>query len=166
MLTILILTGSCITGCDNISTTKLLDAFVDPILEVKRTITVPLNEKNASGISGTATFKEYVGSDAEAGSTSIKNLDIQIQNAAAGRSYAAYIYSGNSCSTPGTIWNDDGYTARSFIANDDGTGERSYTVDIDITDINGKVLVIHEQIDADDLENGKQVSCGVITLSE
>ena len=166
LLTILILTGSCITGCDNISTTKLLDAFVDPILEVKRTITVPLNEKNASGISGTATFKEYVGSDSEAGSTSIKNLDIQIQNAAAGRSYAAYIYSGNSCSTPGTIWNDDGYTARSFIANDDGTGERSYTVDIDITDINGKVLVIHEQIDADDLENGKQVSCGVITLSE
>ena len=166
LLTILILTGSCITGCDKISTTEFLDAFVDPILEVKRTIPVTLNEKNASGISGTATFKEYVGADSEAGSTSIKNLDIEIQNAVAGRSYAAYIYTGNSCSTPGTIWNDDGYTARSFIANDDGTGERSYTVDIDITNINGKVLVIHEQIDADDLENGTQVSCGVITLSE
>lgn len=166
LLTILILTGSCITGCDKISTTEFLDAFVDPILEVKRTIPVTLYEKNASGISGTATFKEYVEADSEAGSTSIKNLDIEIQNAASGRSYAAYIYTGNSCSTLGTIWNDDGYTARSIIANDDGTVERSYTVDIDITDINGKVLVIHEQIDADDLENGKQVSCGVITLSE
>ena len=166
MLTILILTGSCLTGCDKIKTTEFLDAFVDPILEVKRTISVTLNEKNASGISGTATFKEYVGTNSEAGSTSIKNLDIEIQNAVPGRNYAAYIYTGNSCSTPGTIWNDDGYTAHSFIASDDGTGELSYTVDIDINDINGKVLVIHEQSDSGELENGKQISCGAITLSE
>ena len=166
MLTILILTVSCITGCDNISTTKILDAFTEPILELKRTIPVTLNEKDASGISGTVTFKEYVGSDSEAGSTSIQNLDIEIQNAGAGRDYAAFIYTGDSCTTPGTIWNDDGYTPHPFTTNDDGTGKRSYTVDIDITDINGKVLVLHEQIGSDDLENGKQVSCGVITLSE
>ena len=74
MLTILILTGSCLTGCDNISTTKLLDAFTEPILEVKSTISVTLNAKNASWVSGTATFKEYEGSDSEAGSTSIKKF--------------------------------------------------------------------------------------------
>ena len=96
----------------------------------------------------------------------LRSFDIEIQNAVAGRYYAAYIYSGNSCSTPGTIWNDDGYTAHSFTPEDDGTGQRSYTVDIDIADINGKVLVIHEQIEDGDLVNGKQVSCGVITLSE
>lgn len=166
MLTILILTGSCITGCDNFSTTEFLDAFTEPILELKRTISVTLNEKDASGISGTATFKEYEGSDSEVGSTTIKNFDIEIQNAGVGRNYAAYIYTGDSCSTPGTIWNDDGYIAHPFMTNDDGTGQGSYTVDINIADINGKVLIIHEQIDADDLENGKQVSCGVITLSE
>lgn len=166
MLAILIL-AACFAGCENLSTTELLDAFTQPILRLNRTITVTLSEKNDSGISGTATFKEYVGSDTEdVGSASIRNFDVQIQGAVAGRKYAAYIYSGSSCNTPGSIWNDDGYTAFSFTTDNDGTASRSYTVDIDITDINGKVLVIHEQVGAGDLVDGTQVSCGVISSSE
>lgn len=166
LLTVLILTA-CFTGCENLSTTKLLDAFTDPILKLNRTITVTLSEKNKSGISGTATFKEYVGSDTEdVGSSSIRNFDVEIQGAVVGRKYAAYIYSGNSCDIPGSIWENDGYTAYSFTVDDDGTANRSYTIDIDITDINGKVLIIHEQVDAVDLADGTQVSCGVITSEE
>lgn len=167
LLTILIFAACFITGCDNFSSTEFLDAFTEPILELKKTITVTLSEKNESGISGTATFKEYVGSDAEeVGSASIRNFDLQIQGAVAGRKYAAYIYSGSSCDTPGSMWEDDGFTAYSFTANDDGTASRSHTVDIDITDINGKVLVIHEQVDDGDLADGTQVSCGAIISSE
>ena len=167
LLTILILAACLSTGCDNLSTTEFLDAFTEPILELNRTITVTLSAKNESGISGTAKFMEYVGANSEqVGSASIRNLDIQIQGAVSGRKYAAYIYSGNSCDTPGSIWTDDGYTAYSFTADTDGTAIRSYTVDIDITDINGKVLVIHEQVDAGDLADGTQVSCGVITSTE
>lgn len=166
LLTIFI-SASCFTGCDNFSTTELLDAFTEPILKLNKTITVTLNEKNESGISGTATFEEYVASDSEqVGSTSIRNFDIEIQGAVAGRKYAAYIYSGSNCDIPGSILEDEGYTAYSFIADNDGTASRSYTVDIDITDIDGKVLVIHEQVDAGALADGTQVSCGVINSSE
>ncbi len=167
LLTIFIFAACFITGCDNISTTKVLDIFTEPILKLNRTITVTLSEKNESGISGTATFKEYVGADTEnVGLASIRNFDVQIQGAVAGRKYAAYIYSGSSCDIPGSIWEDEGYTAYSFTADDDGTASGSYTVDIDITDINSKLLVIHEQVDAGDLAAGTQVSCGVIISSE
>ena len=167
LLTIFIFAACFITGCDNVSTTELLNVFTEPILRLNRTITVTLSEKNDSGISGTATFKEYVGSDTEiVGSASIRNFDVQIQGAVAGRKYAAYIYTGSSCDIPGSIWEDEGYTAYSFTADDDGSASHSYTVDIDITDINNKLLVIHEQVDAGDLATGSQVSCGVIISSE
>ena len=172
LLTILILAACCFTtGCESGSSTRfsteLLKAFDEGFLDLNQTVTVTLNEKNGSGITGTATFTEYVGSNTEdVGSASIRNLDVEIQGAVSGRKYAAYIYSGNSCDTPGSIWTDDGYTAYSFTADTDGTAIRSYTVDIDITDINGKVLVIHEQVDAGDLADGTQVSCGVITSTE
>ena len=105
------------------------------------------------------------------GSTAIRNFDVEIQNAVAGRKYAAYIYSGDSCDTPGNIWDVDGFDSYSFIADEDGTGSRSYLTDVTIdndseTGILGKVLVIHEQVDSGDLVDGTQVSCGVITLSE
>ncbi len=166
MLTILILAACFITGCEGRTSTKLLDVLSDPILDLNRTVTVTLNEKNGSGITGTAIFTEYVESDSEqAGSTTIRNFDVEIQNAVPGRRYTAVIYSGNSCDTLGSIWLVDGFAALSFVADEDGTGSRSYLVDLTIdtnpeTDILGKVLVIH------DLADGTQVSCGVINLTE
>ncbi len=172
MLTILILAACFITGCENLTTTELLDAFTEPILVKNRTITVTLTEKNGSGITGTATFTEYIDSDTEdIGSTIIRNFDVEIQNAGPDRKYAAYIYSGDSCDTPGSIWDVEGFDSYSFTTDVNGIGNRSYLVDLTFdtnseTDINGKVLVIHEQIGSGDLADGTQVSCGVITLTE
>ncbi len=169
--TILILAACFITGCESGSSTRfsteLLEAFDEGFLDLSQTVTATLQEKDSSGITGTATFTEYVGSDTEStGSGTIRNFDVEIQNAVSGRKYAAYIYSGNSCDAPGNIWRVDGFPSYSFTADEDGVGIRSYTIDLTITDIVGKVLVIHEQIGDGDLADGTQVSCGVITRTE
>ncbi|MDE0638202.1 MAG: hypothetical protein OXI43_20370 [Candidatus Poribacteria bacterium] len=172
VLTIFIFAACFITGCENRTSTKLLEALSDPLLELNRTVTVTLTEKDGSGITGTAIFMEYVDSDTEqVGSTTIRNFDVEIQNAVPGRKYAAYIYSGSSCDAPGSIWDVESFNAYSFTADENGMGERSYLTDLTIdtnpaTDILGKVLVIHEQVGAGDLADGTQVSCGVITLTE
>ncbi len=178
LLTILILAACFTTGCESSSSsrfsTRLLEAFDEGILDLNRTITVTLGEKDGSGITGTATFTEYVGSDSDStsiGSATIRNFDVEIQDAVPGRKYAAYIYSGNSCDTPGSIWSVDGFKAYPFTTDGDGTGNRSYLVDLTIdtnpsTDIAGKVLIIHEQVGDGDLVDGTQVSCGVISSSE
>lgn len=170
MLTILIFAACFTIGCDTLSTTEVLDVFTDPILELNRTVTVTLGEKNGSGITGTAIFMEYVGSGTS-GSHTIRNFDVEIQDAVSGRKYAAYIYSGSSCDAPGSIWDVEGFDSHSFTAAEDGTGAISYLTDLTIdtnsqTDVLGKVVVIHEQVGDGDLANGTQVSCGVITLSE
>ena len=170
--TILILAACFITGCEGRTSTELLDALSDPILELNRTVTVTLGEKNGSGITGTAIFMEYVDADSEqAGSTTIRNFDVEIQDAVSGRKYAAYIYSGSSCDAPGSIWDVEGFDSYSFTAAEDGMGALSYLTDLTIdtnsqTDVLGKVVVIHEQVGDGDLANGTQVSCGIITLSE
>ena len=178
VLTILILAVCFTTGCEsrtsssNTFSTELLKGFSGGLLDLNQTTTVTLQEKDGSGITGTATFTEYVDSDtASAGSTTIRNFDVEIQGADPDRKYAAYIYSGNSCDTPGNIWDVDGFDSYSFTTNEDGTVSRSYLTDVTIdndseTGILGKVLVIHEQIGSGDLADGTQVSCGVITLSE
>lgn len=172
VLTILIFAACFTTGCDNFSSTKVLEVFDEGIIDLNRTVTVTLQEKNGSGITGTATFTEYVDSDSESvGSTTIRNFDVEIQGADPDRKYAAYIYSGNSCDTPGNIWDVDGFDSYSFTTDEDGTGNDSYLIDLTIdtnpeTDILGKVLVIHEQVGSGDLADGTQVSCGVITLTE
>lgn len=177
VLTILIFAACFTTGCENRSSTntfstELLKGFSEGLLDLNQTATVTLQEKDGSGITGTATFTEYVDSDtASAGSTSIRNFDVEIQGADSDRKYAAYIYSGNSCDTPGNIWDVDGFDSYSFTTDEDGTVSRSYLTDLTIdtnpeTGILGKVLVIHEQVDSGDLVDGTQVSCGVITLSE
>ena len=172
VLTILIFAACFTTGCDNVSTTKVLEVFDEGIIDLNRTVTVTLDEKNGSGITGTATFTEYVDSDSESvGSTTIRNFDVEIQGAGSNRKYAAYIYSGNSCDTPGNIWDVDGFSSDSFTTDADGTANDSYLIDLSIdtnpsTDILNKVLVIHEQVGSGDLADGTQVSCGVITLSE
>jgi hypothetical protein len=177
VLTILIFAACFTTGCENRSSsntfsTELLKGFSEGLLDLNQTVTVTLQEKNGSGITGTATFTEYVGSDTEdSGSSTIRNFDVEIQNAGPGRKYAAYIYSGDSCDTPGNIWDVDGFSSDSFTTDADGTANDSYLIDLTIdtnpeTDILGKVLVIHEQVDSGDLVDGTQVSCGVITLSE
>ncbi len=172
VLTILIFAACFTTGCDNFSSTEVLEVFDEGIIDLNRTVTVTLQEKNGSGITGTATFTEYVDSDtASVGSASIRNFDVEIQGADPDRKYAAYIYSGNSCDTPGSIWDVDGFSSDSFTTDADGTANDSYLIDLTIdtnpeTDILGKVLVIHEQVGSGDLADGTQVSCGVITLSE
>lgn len=172
VLTILIFAACFTTGCDNFSSTEVLEVFDEGIIDLNRTVTVTLQEKNGSGITGTATFTEYVDSDSESvGSTTIRNFDVEIQGADPDRKYAAYIYSGNSCDTPGNIWDVDGFDSYSFTTDEDGTGNDSYLIDLTIdtnpeTDILGKVLVIHEQVGSGDLADGTQVSCGVITLTE
>lgn len=165
--------AACFTiGCENFSSTELLDVFTEPILERNRTITVTLAEKNDSGITGTATFTEYIDADTEdIGSTVIRNFDVEIQNAGADRKYAAYIYSGSSCDAPGSVWEVEGFDSIPFTTDVNGMGSRSYLIDLTFdtnsdTDINGKVLVIHEQVGSGDLANGTQVSCGIITASE
>ncbi len=172
MLTILIFAACFTTGCDNFSTTEFLDTITEPLLVENRTLTVTLTEKNGSGISGTGTFTEYVDTNTEdIGSTVIRNFDVEIHNAGTDRKYAAYIYSGNSCDTLGSIWDIEGFDSIPFTTDENGNGNRSYLVDLTFdtnseTDINGKVLVIHEQIGSGDLAEGTQVSCGVISLSE
>ena len=165
------------TGCENFPTTEFLDAFTEPIdplteepiLDLNRTVTVTLSGKNGSGITGTAAFMEYV--DSDSGSYTIRNFDVEIQNAVSGHNYAAYIYSGSSCDAPGSIWDVEGFDSYSFTADEDGTGNRSYLTDLTIdtnsqTDVLGKIVVIHEQVGDGDLSDGTQVSCGVITLTE
>ena len=177
VLTILIFAACCFTtGCESGSSsrfsTRLLEAFDEGFLDLNRTITVTLGEKDGSGITGTATFTEYVGSDSDpVGSSTIRNFDVEIQNAVSGRKYAAYIYSGSSCDAPGSIWDVEGFASYSFPADEQGEGISSYLVDLTIdtnpsTDILGKLLVIHEQVGDGDLADGTQVSCGVITLTE
>lgn len=177
VLTIFIFAACCFTiGCESDSSTRfstrLLEAFDEGFLDLNRTITVTLDEKDGSGITGTAIFTEYVPSDTEfAGSATIRNFDVEIQNAGPGRKYAAYIYSGDSCDAPSSIWQVDGFASYSFTTDEQGVGFSSYTIDLTIdtnpaTDILGKVLVIHEQVGAGDLADGTQVSCGVITLTE
>jgi len=178
-LTILIFAACCfIIGCENGSgsstrfSTELLEAFDEGLLDLNQTVTVTLQEKNGSGITGTATFTEYVGSDTEdSGSSTIRNFDVEIQNAGTVRKYAAYIYSGDSCDTPGNIWDVEGFDSYPFTTDEDGTTNHSYLTDVTIdsnseTGIVGKVLVIHEQVGSGDLADGTQVSCGVITLTE
>ena len=104
VLTILILAVCFTTGCEsrtsssNTFSTELLKGFSGGLLDLNQTTTVTLQEKDGSGITGTATFTEYVDSDtASAGSTTIRNFDVEIQGADPDRKYAAYIYSGNSC---------------------------------------------------------------------
>lgn len=169
--TIIIFAVCFITGCESGSSTRfsteLLEAFDEGFLDLNQTVTATLQEKDGSGITGTATFTEYVGSDTEStGSGTIRNFDVEIQNAVSGRKYAAYIYSGNSCDAPGNIWEVDGFPSYSFTADEDGARSHSNIIDLTITDIGGKVLVIHEQIGDGDLADGTQVSCGVITLTE
>lgn len=164
VLTILILAACFTTGCDDISTTKVLDAFSS--VDLNRTITVTLDEKNGSGITGEAIFSEY-----SLDSGTIVNFEVEIQNAGVERKYAAYIYSGDSCSTPGTIWEDEAFDAYPFTTDENGVGEHDYITDLTIdtnqeTDMIGKVLVIHEQVGSGDLVDGTQVSCGTITLTE
>ena len=163
-LTILIFAACFTTGCDNVSTRAALDVF--STVDLNRTITVTLDEKNGSGITGEATFGEY-----SIESSVLLSLDVKIQNAGPGRKYAAYIYSGDSCETPGSIWDVEAFKAYSFTTDEDGMGNHDYTTDLTIdtnseTDILGKVLVIHEQVGSGDLADGTQVSCGVITLTE
>ena len=170
--------AACLTmGCeegDSSSrfTTELLEAFDEGFIDPNQTITVTLQEKNGSGITGTAVFKEYVSSDSEyTGSTKIRNFDVEIQNAGPNRKYAAYIYTGSSCDTPGNIWDVEGAETVPFTTDENGIGYRSNLVDLTFdtnsdTDINGKVLVIHEQVGSGDLADGTQVSCGIITSSE
>ena len=105
------------------------------------------------------------------GSTVIRNFDVEIQNAGTDRKCAAYIYSGSSCDTPGNIWDVDGFDSIPFTTDVNGVGSHSYLIDLTFdtnseTDINGKVLVIHEQVGSGDLAAGTQVSCGIITSSE
>ena len=165
-------TSGCETGSSSRLTTELLQVFDEGLLDLNQTITVTLDEKDGSGITGTAVFSEYVSSNSEsAGSTRIRNLDAEIQNAVAGRNYAAYIYTASSCATPGNIWDVEGYNALTFTADESGMGFRSNLVDLTFdtnsdTDINGKVLVIHEQVGSGDLSEGTQVSCGIITSSQ
>ena len=124
------------------------------------------------GLPVQAVFSEYVSSNSEStGSAKIRNLDVVIQNAVPGRKYAAYIYTGTSCGTPGNIWDVEGYNALTFTAEENGIGSRSKLVDLTFntnsdTDINGKILVIHEQVGSGDLADGTQVSCGIITTSQ
>ena len=72
--------AACFTlGCDNISSTKLLDAFSESDafeLDVGRTVTITLQEKDGSGVTGTATFTEYIGS-----SSTILNFAVALQSA-------------------------------------------------------------------------------------
>lgn len=157
--------ATCFTiGCENVSTREVLDLF--STVDLNRTITVTLDEKNGSGITGEATFAEY---NIESGT--ILSFDVEIQNGGPGRKYAAYIYSGNSCDTPGSIWDVEGFDAYPFTIDENGIGHQDDITDLTIdtnpdTDIIGKVLVIHEQIGLGDLTDGTQVSCGVITLTE
>ncbi|MDE0316214.1 MAG: hypothetical protein OXM61_15045 [Candidatus Poribacteria bacterium] len=164
VLVALIFTACFTIGCDNVSTREVLDLF--STVDLNRTVTVTLDEKNGSGITGEATFAEY---NIESGT--ILSFDVKIQNAGPGRKYAAYIYSGDSCETPGSIWDVEAFKAYSFTTDENGIGDQDYTTDLTIdtnseTDILGKVLVIHEQVGSGDLADGTQVSCGVITLTE
>ena len=169
--------AACLTmGCESDSSsrfsTELLEVLDEGFIDLNQTITVTLQEKNGSGITGTAVFKEYVSSDSEStGSTKIRNFDVEIQNAGPNRKYAAYIYTGTSCDTPGNIWDVEGAETVPFTTDENGTGYCSNLVDLTFdtnsdTDINGKVLVIHEQVGSGDLADGTQVSCGIITASE
>lgn len=170
----LILAACFTSGCEGGSsrvTTKLLEVFDEGLIDLNQTITVALDEKDGSGITGTAVFKEYVSSGESTGSSKIRNLDIEIQNAVPDSKYAAYIYTGTSCDTPGNIWDVEGYDALTITADENGTGILSYLVDLTFdtnsdTDIDGKVLVIHEQVGSGDLSEGTQVSCGIITSSQ
>lgn len=168
--------AACLTmGCEGDSsrfTTELLEVFDEGFIDLNQTITVTLDEKDESGITGTAVFSEYVSSNSEStGASKIRNLDVEIQNAVPGRKYAAYIYTGISCDTPGNIWDVEGFDSLTFTAEENGMGFRSKLVDLTFdtnsdTDINGKVLVIHEQVGSGDLSDGTQVSCGIITSSQ
>ena len=172
----LIITACLTIGCERGSSsrfsTELLEVFDEGFIDLNQTITVTLHEKDGSGITGTAVFKEYVSSDSEStGSTKIRNFDVEIQNAVTDRQYAAYIYTGTSCDTPGNIWDIEGFDSLPFTTDENGIGYRSNLVDLTFdtnsdTDINGKVLVIHEQVGSGDLADGTQVSCGIITTSE
>ena len=178
VITFLILAVCFTIGCDNFSTTEIFEVLTKPILKQNRTITVTLTEKNGSGISGTATFTEYVaaiikdiGPTEDIGPTTIRNFDLEIQNAGAVRKYAAYIYSGSSCDTPGNIWEVEGFDSIPFTTDVNGMGSHSDLVELTFdtnsdTDINGKVLVIHEWVESGDLADSTQVSCGIITSSE
>ena len=73
-LTILIFAACFTTGCENVSTREVLDLF--STVDLNRTITVTLDEKNGSGITGEATFGEY---SIESGV--ILSFDVKIQNA-------------------------------------------------------------------------------------
>ena len=163
--------AACFTiGCDDVS--EILEVLDEGLIDKNRTVTVTLAEKNGSGITGTATFTEYLDSYGEnRGSLVILSFDVEIQNGGPGRKYAAYIYSGDSCETPGSIWNVEGFDAYPFTIDENGIGHQDDITDLTIdtnpdTDIIGKVLVIHEQIGLGDLTDGTQVSCGVITLTE
>lgn len=166
------LTMGCESGPSSRFSTELLEVFDEGFIDLNQTITVTLQEKNGSGITGTAVFKEYVPSNSEStGSSKIRNFDVEIQNAGPNRKYAAYIYTGTSCDTPGNIWDVEGYNALTFTADENGMGIRSNLVDLTFdtnsdTDINGKVLVIHEQVGSGDLADGTQVSCGIISSSQ
>ncbi len=173
----LLIFAACFTsGCEESSSsrfsTELLEVFDEGFIDVNQLIKVTLQEKDGSGITGTAVFSEYVSSNSEStGSTKIRNLDVEIQNAVPGRKYAAYIYTGTSCDTPGNIWDVEGFNSLTFTADENGMGFRSNLVDLTFdtnsdTDINGKVLVIHEQVGSGDLADGTQVSCGIITSSQ
>ena len=179
-------TSGCEKGSSPSFSIKLLGVSDEGLLDLNQTITVTLDEKDGSGITGTAVFSEYVLSDGDStgstkirnlsdgdstGSTKIRNLDVEIQNAVPGHKYTAYIYTGTSCDTPGNIWDVEGFKSLTFTADENGMGYRSYLVDITFntnsdTDINGKVLVIHEQVGSGDLSEGTQVSCGIITSSQ
>lgn len=165
-------TSGCESGPSSRFSTELLEVFDEGFIDLNQTITVTLDEKDGSGITGTAVFSEYVSSNSEStGSTKIRNLDVEIQNAVPGRKYAAYIYTGTSCDTPGNIWDVEGFNSLTFAADENGMGFRSNLVDLTFdtnsdTDINGKVLVIHEQVGSGDISDGTQVSCGIITSSQ
>ena len=166
MLVALIFTACFTLGCDNISSTKLLDAFSESDafeLDVGRTVTITLQEKDGSGVTGTATFTEYIGS-----SSTILNFAVALQNAVPGRRYVAHIYSGNSCDALGSLWQTSDFPTRSFTADENGVGKSDFTTALTIgtnpeTDIGGKVIVIHGGVETNDLAGGTLVSCGVIT---
>ena len=163
-LAVLIFTACFTIGCENVSTREILDAF--NTVDLNRTVTVTLDEKNGSGITGEAIFAEY-----SIQSGTLLSFDVSIQDAGPDRKYAAYIYSGDSCETPGSIWDVEAFDVYTFTTDEDGMGNIDYTTDLTLdtnseTGILGKVLVIHEQVGSGDLVDGTQVSCGVITLTE
>ena len=151
-------------GCEDSS--LLVDLLRESDVVTSGTATVTLSEKDGSGITGTAIFTEssiIVGDE----STPLTEFDVEIQNAVPDRKYAAYIYTGTSCEAPGNILpGGDGILAYSFTADENGTGKRGNIIDLTISEIIGKVVVIHEQVGSGDLVDGTQVSCGVITSSE